>query len=197
MLYITYIRNKEDMDLLLSIIPGLTRLDIIQYWGAALYTRDTGVAWEDVLPVYDVTDMKVVKVALQLTQIKRIVLLCVDLGDDGLVLTSDMARLQYVVLYAVHMSAGAWGRFISSLLTLLRVVLVSLQVTNVDDVSVGRIQKSPHFIVTEDDRGRDGQGRYGRLDFISVPPQPSPRLTVTRDEGGRDGQGEYKRLRLT
>ena len=197
MLYITYISSKEDMDLLVSIIPRLTRLDIIEYLGAAVYTRNSGVAVEDVLPVYDVADVKVVKAALQLTQITRIWLVCVDLGEDGLVLTADMARLQDVVLVVVHMSAWAWGRFISSLLTLHRTVDVMLWITNVDDITVRRIQTSPHFTVTRDDGVRDGQGRYKWLRFTTVPPQPSPHLTLTRDDGGRDGQGAYKRLRLT
>ena len=170
-LYITYMRNKENMDLLLSIIPRITRLDFILYWGVALYTaRDAGVAWDDVLPVYDEADIKVVKAALQLTQIKCIDLGCVDLGDEGLVLTADMARIQRVRLYIVHMSAGAWGRFYSSLLTLHRAVPVRLQVTNVDDVIVRRIKTSPHFTVIEDDGGRDGQGRYKRLAFTTVAP---------------------------
>ena len=198
MLYINYISSKEDMDLLVSIIPRLTQLDFIQYVGAAVYTaRDAGVAKEDVFPVYNVTDMKVVRAALQLTQNTRILLACVALGEDGLVLTADMARLQVVGLSVLHMSAGAWGRFISSLLSLHRAVRVGLQITNVDDITVRRIQTSPHFTVTRDDGMRDRQGRYKWLRFTTVPPQPSPRLTVTRDEGGRDGQGEYKRLRLT
>ena len=54
--------------------------------------------------MYDVTEMKVVKAALQLTQITLILLGWVDLGDDGLVVTANM-----VLLYVVHMSAGAWG----------------------------------------------------------------------------------------
>ena len=196
MLYITYMRNKEDMDLLVSIIPRLTQLDFIEYYGAAVYTaRDPGVAVEDVLPVYDVADMKVVKAALQLTQITYIALGCVDLGDDGLVVTADMARLQEVWLYVVHMSAGSWGRFISSLLTLHRAVRVILRTTNEDDVTLRRMQTSPHFTVTRDDGVRDGQGRYKLLSFTSVTPQTPTRLT--QDDGGRDGQIEYKRLRLT
>ena len=198
MLYITYMRNKEDMDLLVSIIPRLTQLDFMQYVGAAEYTtRDTGVAWQDILPVYDVTDMKVVKATLQLTQITSIGLLCVDLGNDGLVVTADMTWLQGVRLACIHMLVGAWGRFISSLLTLHRAVRVRLSITNVDDVTVGRIQTSPNFTVRRDDGGRDGQGRYKELRFTTVPPQTSPHLTVTQEDGGRNGQGEYKRLRLT
>ena len=169
-LYITYMRNKENMDLLVSIIPRLTQLDIILYWGAALYTD---VALEDILPVYDVTDVKVVRAAMQLTQIKRIVLVWVDLDDDGLVLTADMTRIQEVVLYVVHMSAGAWRRFLSSLLTLHQAVSVALGITNVDDVMVRRIKTSTRFTVTEDDGGRDGQGRYKSLDFTTVAPQTS------------------------
>ena len=175
-LYITYMRNKEDMDLLVSIIPRLTQLDFIRYGGAALYTAfDTDVALEDVFPVYDVTDMKVVKAALQLTQITAIWMGYVDLGDDGLVLTADMAQIQDIVLCVIHMSAGAWGRFLSSLHTLHQAVRVRLQVTNVDSVTVRRIQTSPHFTVTRDDGERDGQGRYKMLDFTTVAAQTSNR----------------------
>ena len=180
-LRITHMRNKEDMDLLASVIPRLTQLDIIRYGGATVYNaRVTDVAWKDVLPVYDVTDMKAVKAALQLRQIKHIVLAFVDLGDDGLVLTADIARIRYVGLYVVHMSAGAWGRFLSSLLTLHRTVRAVLYITNIDDVTVGRIRTSPHFKVTRDDRVRDGYGRYKSLDFTTVPPQtPSASLRDT------------------
>ena len=189
LLCITYMSNKEDMDLLVSIIPRLTQLDFMQFLGAAVYTaRDAGVALEDVLPVYNVIDVKVAKVALQLTQITRIHLGLVDLGDDGLVLMADMARLQDVWLTVVHMSVGAWGRFISSLLTLHRAVRVILEITHVDDVTVGRIQTSPHFTVRRDDGVRDGHGRYKGLAFTTEPP---------RDDGGRDGQDEYKRLHFT
>ena len=90
-LFITYMRNKEDTDQLLSVIPHLTQLHNIVYGDAALATAaDTDGDEDDVLPVYDEADVKAVKAILQLTQLKRIGLIWVGLGDDGMRVTGDM-----------------------------------------------------------------------------------------------------------
>ena len=53
----------------------------------------------------------------------------------------------------LHLSAMSWERFISSLLTLHQAVCFTLQYTNIDDVTVRRIQNSPRITFTRDDGG--------------------------------------------
>ena len=116
-------RNKEDNDQLLSVIPHLTQLDTIIYHGAAAVTAaDTDDDWTDILPVYDEAGVKVVRAILQLTQLKRIGLAFVDLGDDGMRVTGEMKRLQEVWFINIFMSARSWDRFVSSVLSLHQVM---------------------------------------------------------------------------
>ena len=168
-LFITYMRYKEDNDQLLSVIPHLTQLDIIEYFGAASVTpADTDVD-EDILPVYDEADVRVVKAILKLTRLKCIALMWVDLGDDEIEVKGDITRLQEVRLYFVFMSRRSWDRFVSTLLTQQQAVNVKLYKTNINDATVRRILKSPHFTVTGDNREGDKQGRYKWLKFTTVP----------------------------
>ena len=186
---ITYMSNKEDNDQLLSVIPHLTQLDNIVYWGAAAVTAaDTDDDWKDVLPVYDEADVKVVKAILQLKQLKRMWLMWVDLGDDGMQVTGDMIRLQEVVLGYILMSARSWDIFVLSFLTLRQAVDVGLEYTNIDNSTVSRILTSHQFTVTSNDddddddddndyhdddcKGkRDDRDRYKVLYFTTVPQQ--------------------------
>ena len=132
-LIISYMRNKEDNDQLLSVIPHLTQLDNIEYYGAASVTAaDTDDDVNDVLPVYDEVDVKIVKAILQLTQLKCIRLLWVDLGDEGIEITRDMRKLQKVWLYNVFMSATSWDKCVSSVLSLHQVMDLELYKTNMD-----------------------------------------------------------------
>ena len=60
-----------------------------------------------------------------------------------------------MVLDLVDMTAAAWDRFVSGLLTLPQSVFVVLRDTDIDEGMVRRIQKSPFAIVTVE-RERDG-----------------------------------------
>ena len=171
-LYITNMRNKEDNDQLVSVIPHLTQLDIIANFGAAVVTAaDTDDDVDDILPVYDEADVKAVKSILQLTQLERIGLMLIDFMNECVKVTGDMRQLQSIYLYIVYMSASGWDRFILSLYTLLQAVDVVLQKTNIDNVVVRRICTSPYFKVTADDGKRDEKGIYQRLTFTTVPYQ--------------------------
>ena len=141
-------RYTEDQTV--AVIPRLTQLDTLRY-----NCDDDAVE-----------DSPVVAAVLRLTQLRCIQLYRVSLGyrwmddddydddndydDDMLVLTADWTRLTTVVLYHVRMSGRRWGRFLSSLLTIRHSVHVTLEMTNIDDNTVGRIQTSPHFTVTRD-----------------------------------------------
>ena len=168
-LYISYMRKKEDNDQLLSVIPHITQLDKIVYYGAAAATAvDTDVDVDDILPVYDEADVKAVKAILQLTQLKRISIGWIDLTDSGLEVTRDMIQLQDIGLGKFSMSARSWDMFLSCLLSLQQVVDVRLQRTNIDDDMVGRILTSPHFTVKSDEGERDVKGSYEWLTFRTV-----------------------------
>ena len=154
-LHIDYMRNTEDQTQIVAVIPHLTQLDIILYWCHGAVEKDVAV----------------VAAVLQLTQLRRLQLWCVSLGNDGVVLTADWTRLQTVVLWNVSMSAGSWGRFVSSLLTVRHPVDVTLDMTNIDAETVRRIQTSPHFTVTEDKKGNDSD-MYEMLSFTAALSHP-------------------------
>ena len=139
--------NRENLAQIVAVIPRLTQLDTIRYDGPR-------VALEH--------DVPVVAAVLRLTQLGRIRLVDVSLGDDVLVLTADWTRLRTVVLGYVDMSPRSWGRFVSSLLTVQHPVKVTLVMTDIDTHTVGRIQTSPHFT---------GAGEFDRwtFTFTTVP----------------------------
>ena len=155
-LHITYMSNKEDNDLLVPVIPRLTQLTTVRYCGFRSDAAD---------------HRAVVAAVMSLTQLERIWLESVSLGDDWLTVTDALTRLRTVKLGWVDMTAGAWDRFVSSLLTLPQSVSVVLWWTSIDDGTVRRIQTSPHVTVTQDDGERDGDGDYVRLKFTTVPSQ--------------------------
>ena len=152
-LYIGYMYNTENRAQIVAVIPRLTQLDTIEYNGL-------GAAVEE--------DVSVVTAVLRLTQLRFIQLELVKLvgdkvHDDVLVLTTDWTRLQTVVLDRVSMSAGSWGRFVSSLLTVPHSVHVTLYYTDIDASTVEWIQTSQHFT---------GAGDYDSNDnftFTTVP----------------------------
>ena len=161
-LYIGYVSNKETRAQIVAVIPRLTQLDTIRYWG--LYGAVENDAY--------------VSAVLRLTQLRYIELNDIRLGDDVLVLTADWTRLQTVVLGPiVRMSARRWGRFLSSLLTVPHPVDVTLRDTYIDDDTVGRIRTSPDFTVIEDREGRwhsawFDYGEYDMLKFTTVQSHP-------------------------
>ena len=180
-LFISYMRNKEDNDQLLSVIPHLTQLDNIVYGGAAVITAaGTDDDLEDILPVYDEADVKVVKTILQLTQLKRMWLFLVVLSDEDMEVTGNKSQLQEVRFSRVIMSARSCDRFLSSVLNLHQAVVVGLLKTKIDDSMVKRILTSPHFTVTEDDVGRDEIGRYKWLRFSTVPHHKKCKQTMMK-----------------
>ena len=169
-LCISYMSNELNHDQLLSVIPNLTQLETIWYFGVALApAADTDDDGDVIPPLYDGTDVKAVKAILQLTQLTRIRLLGVDLGDEGVQVTGDMRRLQEVGFVNVNMSVMAWEKFVLTLFILQNVVDVTLTLTNIDDVNICNILTSPNITVTRDDEERDEKGRYQALNFTSVP----------------------------
>ena len=101
-LYIGYMSNKENRDLLVRVIPRLTQLTTVRYYGLRS----------------DAANPAAVAAVMSLTQLVSIRLEWVWMGDDGLKVTDAMTRLRTVVLYHVKMTVGAWDRFVTSLLTL-------------------------------------------------------------------------------
>ena len=137
-LCIATMSNKDNRDLLVSVMPRLTQLSIVNYNGHLSDPADHCAALAAVM---------------SLTQLVRVELYNVSLGDQGLEVTDAMTRLRTVVLGGgdgVSMTARAWNIFVSGLITLPQSVSVELQKTDIDEVTVRRIQTSPHVTVTDD-----------------------------------------------
>ena len=148
-LCIGYMDNTENHDLLLSVIPRLTQLTTVRYHGS--------------YGVYVAADRAAVAAVMTLTQLVWIRLDWVNLGDDGMEGTDSMTRLRTVRLFWVYMTNEMWDKFVTSLLTLSKSVRVILELTDIDEGTVRRIQTSPRLTVT-----RDGDDK---LEFTSVPSQ--------------------------
>ena len=155
-LWIGSMSNTENRDFLVSIIPRLTQLNTLRYEGLRS----------------DAADCAAVAAVMSLTRLEWIRLECVSLGDDGVEGTDAMTRLRTVVfggIVGVHMTAEAWDRLLTSLLTLPQSVSVRLDRTNIDGETVERIQTSPRVTVTRDHgRGEDGR-HYKMLEFTTSP----------------------------
>ena len=145
-LFISHRYNKEDHGLLAAVIPRLTQLTTVRYDGR--------------LSVAD--DRAAVAAVMSLTQLVRIELEWVSLGDVAVEVT-DWTQLQTVVLDNVDMSAVSWGRFVTSLLTLPQSVSVILEETDINRETRRRIRTSPRVTVTRDD------GRDNLLEFTTSP----------------------------
>ena len=145
-LYITYMDNKENRDLLVAVIPRLTQLTTVRYWG-----RQSDAANRAVVAV------------MSLTQLEWIRLDWVSLGDVGVGVTDAMTRLRTVRLDFVYMTAVGWDRLLTSLLTLPQSVSVVLEGTDIDEGTVRRIQTSQRVTLTQDVKGW--------LKFTTVPSQ--------------------------
>ena len=195
-LYITCMRNKENNNLLVSVIPHLTQLTTIRYYGVL---NDTAIEYEggNLIAarhrgayVGDLSDAgrSVVAAIMALRKLVRVQLYNVSLvylnrgfifnlnddrlddespGDVGVEVTY-MTQLKTVRLDRVHMTAGKWGQFLSSLLTLRQAVNVVLSKTNIDRETVLRIRTSPRLTVTEDDSRGFGSVCV-RLEFTTSP----------------------------
>ena len=152
-LCIGYMSNKENYDLLVSVIPRLTQLDTVRYHGG--------------LSDADAAHRAAVAAVMSLTQLERIELYGVCLGEDGLTVTDAMTRLRTVKLgylyNPVSMTAGAWDRFVTGLLTLPQSVSVVLRGTDIDDGTVRRLQTSPNVTITRNE--------ILNLEFTTVPSQ--------------------------
>ena len=174
-LYIGYMSNTENHAQMVAVIPRLTQLDTVRYYGGGAAVEEDTIRY---VGHYAVEDVSFVAAVLRLTQLGYITLEHVRLRDDDvLVLTADWTRLQTVVLDNVDMSARSWGRFVSSLLTVPHPVHVTLHWTDIDAPTVRWIQTSPHFT---------GAGDYDEnidFTFTTVP------HTGTRYDGGRGDSG--------
>ena len=146
--------SKENRDLLVDIIPRLTQLTTVRYVGDLLS---------------DAADRAAVAAVMSLTQLERIVLRSVSLGEDGVGVTDAMTRLRTVKLSCVSLTAGAWDRFVTGLLTLPQSVSVVLDDT--DRGTVRRIQTSPNVTVTKAVRDMEmySDSPYAMLEFKTVP----------------------------
>ena len=140
-LYIDFSYNTiQDHELLAGVLPQLKHLQYIHYNCSSL---DCGYACQ----------VAVVSTLQQLTQVRHIHILCIDLGDAGtLLVTPHMTQLQKLELKCVKMSARRWTEFVSSLLSVQHTVHVTLKDTNIDDDTVKTIHTSRHFTVTEEKR---------------------------------------------
>ena len=139
----------NNMNIIMSVIPRLTQLTTVRYEGHFLSAAADHRA--------------AVTVVMTLTQLVLVHLGNDSLGDDGVEVTDAMTRLRMVVLQYVHMTAAAWDRFVSSVLTLPQSVSVVLDHTDIDEGVVRRILTSPR--VTLDHGRRDEDGRYEVLIF--------------------------------
>ena len=156
-------------------LPQCPKLSVLYI--ARMFNKDLDKENRDLLvPVQyhgslsDAADRAVVAAVMSLTQLVRIRLECVGLGDDGVEVTAAMTRLRTVVLDNVNMTAWAWDRFVTGLLTLPQSVSVVLITTDIDEGTVRRIRTFQRVTVTRDD-GRHWWGRYERLEFTTVPSQ--------------------------
>ena len=160
-LCITLMSNTENRDHLAAVIPRLTQLTTVRYGGLRSDAAERA-------------NRAAVAAVMSLTQLERIRLDCVSLDDDGLEGTDAMTRLRTVELRnvgGVYMTAEAWDRFITDLLTLPQSVSVVLDETDIDEVTVRRIRTSQRVTVTRDDGKRDRDGDYRRLEFTTVTSQ--------------------------
>ena len=149
-LCIINISNKENHDLLLSVIPLLTQLTTVRYDGLAS----------------DAADYRAVAAVMSLTQLVRVELEEVSLGENGMEVTDAMTRLRKLELDDVNMTAGAWDRFVTSLLTLPQSVSVLLHYTNIDEGTVRRIRTSSRITISWDYM-KNKYGRHERLEFTT------------------------------
>ena len=150
-LCIDWMSNTKNCDFLVPVIPRLTQLTTVRYHGDDDY--------------YDAKHA-VVAAVMSLTQLVSIQLEYVRLGNDGLELTDAMTRLRTVCLDNVDMTAGAWDRFVTRLLTLPQSVFVRLEGTDIDKGTVRRIKTSPCLTET-----RDRTFYNSTLGFTTVPSQ--------------------------
>ena len=127
----------KDCEVLARVLPQLKHLQYIHYNG-----YPSGHCHGTVIS------------ALQnLTQVRHIKLLHIDLGDASILLvTPQMTQLQKVELREVKMSARRWTVFVSSLLSVQHTFHVTLEETNIDDDTMKTIHTSQHFTVTEEKR---------------------------------------------
>ena len=146
-LCIEYMHNKENLGLLVPVIPRLTQLTTVQYISPGRLSAAAA------------HDRAAVAAVMSLTQLESIRLWGVRLGDDGVVVTDAMTRLRTLVLGLVSMTAAGWDRFVTGLLSLPQSVCVELHKTNIDEGTVRRIQTSQHVTVTQDDRRRNDRVR--------------------------------------
>ena len=153
-LRIGYMSIKENQARIVEMIPRLTQIDTIRYYGSR------GV---------DAATLDIIAAVLRLKKLRCIVLGQVCLSDEGKFQTAGRKRLQTVELWEVSMSSKNWERFVSSLLTIRHPVDVSLQNTTIDADTVEKIQTSPHFNVKNDNQGRT-VGWYSILNFTTIPP---------------------------
>ena len=144
------VTSEEDHDQLVMVLPNLTSLDTIDYTGHSS------------IPVP--SQSAAVHAIIQLKQIKWIYLSDVDLGDDTVVLTRDMTRLERLELCSVNMSVASWNRFVTGLHSIEHPVQVALWNTNIDDDTVRMIQSSFRYIVTTENTVYHG-GQYVSLQF--------------------------------
>ena len=161
-----------DADRVVAAVMSLTqlvriRLDSVSYDRTDMTQLRQRVKLEALLYLY-VRSWRRFFSGLPALLVELVRLVMVKLGDKGVEVTDAMTQLQTVVLRDVDMSAGSWGRFVSSLLNLPQSVSVRLEWTDIDRKTVDRIRTSPNVTVTRDE-GRGEKGRYRMLEFTTSP----------------------------
>ena len=151
-LHIQGLYTMEDCEVVASVLPQLPHLQYINYNGDDSECGSAGHA-------------AVVSALQHLTQLTRIKLSHIDLGDVGLLLKSHMTRLQKVKLGWVKTSPRRWREFVWSLLNVQHTVHVTLEFTDIDGDTVNIIHYLPNCTVKKESHNPDGG--YYTLQFIT------------------------------
>ena len=160
-LYITFITNKENRDILLAVIPSLTQLTTVRYNGGP----------------YDVDHRATVAAIMSLKQLVCVGLEVISLDYPELKVTDGMTRLKTVVLGGVgrvHTTTEGLDGFVSSLFSLPQSVCVVLRGIAIEEVTLSGIYTSSRVIITRD-YGR--VGRDQRLEFTTIGSDVGRRVT--------------------
>ena len=151
-----FLWNKDDHDMLATVLPHLTQLRTIQYVSNPMLNHS------------DVANA--IHAIEHLNQLRYVNMHNVYLADNVGMRFDHMVQLRLVNVFDLNMSAGNWTRFMLGLLDIGNNVHVMLKMTNIDDRTVSMIQTNPCFKLTRND-GKDERGKYKRVDLFTVPSQ--------------------------
>ena len=147
-LQLRYDRKTPEPELA-SVLPTLKHLQWVQYWHLRRYDEVSNI------------DSRVVRIILQLPQLKYVKLVYVGLDDFTLAFRDRMTQLQKIELDKVRMSPYAWNKFVTSLLSVRHAVEVNIECcSTIDDDIRKMISNSDRLTLSEDfskDKERDSR----------------------------------------